>query len=376
MKLTILKEKFKKGFQITERATSKSITLPILNNVLFETEKNFLTLFSTDLEIGIKWWGLAKIEKEGKILIPTKLISSLLSFLPEKPILIEKVDNFTSLSCENFLSKIKTYNPEEFPIIPKTETLEYIPIPSEILVRGLKKVINFPSPSATRPEISGIYFVFSKKSIKLVATDSFRLGEITVFLPKDSFLEKEISVILPQRAAKEMVSIFGGLAKDLRMYINPTQFSLESEMEETPHPEIFFVSRLIEGEFPDYQAIIPSKFGTEVILPKEDFLKQVKAASVFSGKNNEVKFKINPKEEKIEITSENPEFGSYSSFLKGDIKGKSLTISFNHRFLIEGIDQIEDKEFSFQLTDEEGPALIKPIGREELIYILMPIKAS
>lgn len=376
MKLTILKEKFKKGFQIVEKGVSKSITLPILNNLLCETEKNFLVLSSTDLEIGLKWWGLAKIEKEGKFLIPTKLISHLLNFFPDKPILIEKIDDFISLSCENFASKIKTLNPEEFPIIPKTETLDYISIPSEIFINGVKKLINFPSPSVTRPEISGICFIFSKKIIKIAATDSFRLGEVTLFLPKENLLNKEISFILPQRTAREIVNIFSDAGKDLKIYINPTQFCLESEMEETPHPEIFLVSRLIEGEFPDYQAIIPTKFNTELTLSKEEFIKQVKAASVFSEKNNEVKFKIDPKEEKIEIASENPEFGNYRSYMKGKIKGKPLTISFNHRFLIEGIDQIEGKEFSFQLTEEEGPALIKPIEKEDFIYILMPIKTS
>jgi DNA polymerase-3 subunit beta len=208
----------------------------------------------------------------------------------------------------------------------------------------------------------------------LAATDSFRLGETTLFLPQDSFIEKEVSLILPQRASREIVNIFSDFDKNLKIYLNPSQFSIETEMEETPHPEIIFISRLIEGEFPDYQTIIPKKFNLETIFVKEDFLKQIKAASVFSPKNNEVKLKFNPQNAEVEIASENPEFGSYSSFLKGKIEGKPFTISFNYRFLLEGVEQIDSKEFSLQITNEEGPALIKSTEKEDFLYILMPIK--
>jgi DNA polymerase-3 subunit beta len=375
MKLIILKEKLKKGIFVAERASSKSLSLPVLQNILLACEKNFLSLTTTDLEIGVCYWILAKVEKEGKVLLPLKKFSDFLNFLPEKPISLEMKDNFVLISCDSFSSQIKTSNPEEFPILPKIQPSQTVTIPSSLLIRQLRKIINFSSPTSTRPEISGIYFSFKKNVLKLVATDSFRLGETSLFLPNGSLFEKEFSLILPQRASKEIINIFGGFEKDLKVHLSPSQLSIETEMEETPHPEIFFISRLIEGEFPDYQAIIPKKFNLEAVLVKEDFQKQIKAASIFSPKNNEVKLKFDPQKGEIEITSENPEFGSYDSFLKGKIEGKPFTISFNYRFLLEGIEQIESKEFSFKITDEEGPALIKPKENEDFFYILMPIKA-
>jgi DNA polymerase-3 subunit beta len=374
MKLIILKDKLKKGLYITERASAKAITLPILQNILFVSEKNFLNLNCTDLEIAICWWSLAKVEKEGKVLLPLKKVSEFLNFLPEKPVLIEKREDFIFFNCDSFSSKIKTYNPDEFPIIPKVQASKIVILPSLLLTKQLKRISNFSSPSSTRPEISGIYFSFYRNLLKLVATDSFRLGEATLTLPQNSFFEKELSFILPQRAAKEAVNIFGNLDKDLKLSTSPSQVSIETEMEETSHPEILFTSRLVEGEFPDYQAIIPKKFTLETIFTKEDFLKQVRAASVFSPKNNEIKLKFNPQKGEVEITSENPEFGSYSSLLKGKIEGKPLTISFNYRFLLEGIEQIEGKEFFLQITNEEGPALIKSTEKEDFLYVLMPIK--
>ncbi|KPJ57565.1 hypothetical protein AMJ49_00370 [Parcubacteria bacterium DG_74_2] len=376
MKLTIIKNKLKRGLFIIERACSKSLTLPILNNVLFEKEKNFLNLCATDLEIGIKWWGLAKTEKEGKTLLPVRPVSNYISFLPEKPILIEKENSFIKFECENYKTKFKSLDPEEFPIIPKVSEEEFVSIPGFIFSKSLKKVVDFTLPSTTRPEISGVYIIFSKNFIKLVATDSFRLGEKTHTLTKPTKLEKEYAVIVPQRAVKEIINIFGEIEKEIKIYLSTNQISLESEMEEIPHPEILLTSRLIEGEFPDYEAIVPKKFETEITLFKEEFLRQIKMASIFSGKSNEIRLKINPEKDEIEFLSENLELGSYKSLMKGKIKGKNLNIAFNHKFLAEGVSQIEGKELVFQLTDEEGPAILKPFENQNFFYVLMPIKAT
>ncbi len=376
MKLTILKEKIKKGVSISERACSKSITLPVLQQILFSAEKNFLKITGTDLEIAIQWWGLAKVEKEGKVLLPTKIILNFLSYLPEKPILIEKRENFILLKCDSFSSMVKSFSPEDFPIIPEIKPVLVLKIESEKLIKNLRKIVSFVAQTSTRPEISGVYFIFGKSFLKMVATDSFRLGEITLPFSPEKPIEKEISFILPQRASREIINTFSEVNKEIKIYINPNQLALETEMEETPHPEISFISRLIEGEFPDYQSIIPKKFELETVFPKDEFIKQLKMASIFSPKNNEIKFKFNPEKQELEIRSENPEFGSYNSFLKGKIKGKPLTISFNYRFLLEGIEKVEGKEFSFQMTNEEGPALIKAAGEGEFIYVLMPIKVA
>jgi DNA polymerase-3 subunit beta len=376
MKLILLKSKLLDGLYIVERACSKSISLPVLNNILFSAEKNFLTLSATDLEIAIKKWNLAKIEREGKALLLPKPLISFISFLEEKPVEIERENSLVKIESGNYLTKIKSLNPEEFPIIPKISKLEFISIPGNIFSKSLKKVANFASPSSTRPEIAGIYLVFGRDFIKMVSTDSFRLGEKTVFLKRPTNFEKEKSLILPQRAAKEMINIFGDLEKEIKIFFSANQILVESEMEETPHPEIEFTSRLIEGEFPDYQAIVPKKFETEIFFPKEEFLRQIKMASIFCGKSNEIKLKIDCQKKLVEFLSENPELGSYKSQMKTEIKGKNLDIAFNYRFLAEGISQIETKEVIFSLTDEEGPAVLKPFKAEDFFYVLMPIKLS
>jgi DNA polymerase-3 subunit beta len=381
MKLIILQEKLKEGLNIIERITSKSLTLPILNNTLIKTEKNFINLSSTDLEIAILWWDLAKIEKEGKIVVPSRLLSSFINLIPNKPINLEIENLNLIVKSENYKTQIKGYNPDDFPIIPVIKEEKFFSIENSTFCQSLSQVVDFTNPSLTKPEISGIYFNFKKDLITITATDSFRLGEKKIFLEnfrkeKSSLLDFEYSFILPHKTAREILNIFGEKEGELKIYFTPNQVMFELPMEEVKHPKIQIISRLIEGSFPNYQEIIPKKYETEIILNREEFLNQVKLASLFSGKINEVKLKINSKNQQIEISSQNPEVGNYNSFLSGQIKGQSLEISFNHRFLIDGLSNLKNQKIIFELNGEEGPGVIKPIDDPGYIYLVMPIKTS
>jgi len=372
MKITILKEKLKEGINFVEKISQKTFTLPILQNTLFKIEKNFLKLSTTNLESGTTWWNLVKVEEEGQICIPTRFFSGFINSLPNKPINLEVKDLVLSLECENYKTKIKGFNPEEFPIIPSIKEGEVLSVDCFSFCQALNQVLDIPSSSLVRPEISGIFLSFQSDLVKIVATDSFRLAERKIFLKTN--LSKEYSLILPQTACREIVSIFGDKEGELKIYFSPNQIWLEYMMVEISHPQLQFTSRLIEGEYPNYQEIIPKKFETHLTLSKEEFLNQIKTASLFSGKISEVKLKIDPKKGVVEILSQSPDLGEYNSFLKGKIEGREVSISFNHRFLIDGISEIKTKELIFEITNEEGPSVLKPTDLEDYLYIIMPIK--
>jgi DNA polymerase-3 subunit beta len=377
MKLTLLQEKLKNGISTVERITGRSLSLPILNNILIKAEKNFLNLAATDLEMGINWWALAKIEKEGKIAVPTKLLSSFVNFLPNKPITLEEKNLTLKIRCQDHQTSLKGFSPEEFPIIPSITDGESISVNSQTFCQNLSQVVDVASYSTTRPEISGVYFLFQKDLISMAATDSFRLGEKKLFLKTPlSGLSQEYSLILPQRAAKEVVNIFGDKEGDLKIYFSPNQILFEMSLSETPHPQVQVVSRLIEGEFPNYQEIIPKKYDTQVVLPRNDLINQIKLASLFSGKISEVKLKIDPKQDKVTFFSQSPDLGDYQSFLTGKVEGKTCETSFNYRFLLDGLLNIKSSEVILQLSGAEGPGVLKPKGDSSYLYLVMPIKAS
>ena len=375
MKLLILQEKLKKALKIIERISPRSLTLPILNNVSIQTEKNFLKLSTTDLDLGVNYWLLSKIEKQGQVVIPVSIVSNFLSFLPNKQVLLQKKENNLIIECDKYKTEIKGFLPNDFPIIPNVPNENFVKIKSSLFCKGLEQVVDITSPSQSRPEISGVYLSLKGKELKLVATDSFRLGEKTIFFEGVNN-NQEFSMILPQKTVKEIINIFGEQEDNIKIYFSPNQIMVENKIKEVKHPEVQLISKLIEGDYPNYQEIIPKKYTTQVLLNKNDFLNHLKTASFFVNKLNEIKIEINPKRNNLTISSQNPEVGNYSSILNVKIKGAPLKISFNYKFLIHGVSIIKTKDILFELNKEEGPAILKPVGDNSFIYVVMPIKAS
>ena len=374
MKIEVLKENLKTGLSIVERVVGKNLSLPILDNVLMDTEDSFLSLSSTDLETAIKIWILTKIVKKGKVVVPVRFLSSFVSLLPDEKIILEEKKQNLYIECKNFKNQVQGFNPEEFPLIPEFKNLEYIEVDNKKICQGLSQIVDIASPSQTRPEISGIYFFFSNNLIKMVATDSFRLAEKTITL--ENPVKKEYSFILPQKPAREIMNILEEKDGFLKIYFSPNQILFEFPMKEIAHPQIQITSRLIEGEYPPYQEIIPKKFKTRVILKRDEFLNQVKTASLFSGKINEVKFTINPENKEMEIFAQSPDIGESRSSLSGKIEGEPIEVSFNYKFLIDGLNNIKSSEVVFDLSDKEGACVLRPVGDVSYVYVVMPIKST
>jgi len=380
MKLSILQNKLREGVNVVKNIASKSSTLPILNNILLKTKGNFLNIVTTDLEVGINWWILTKIEEEGEVVIPAKIFSDFVNLLPEKTIKLNAKNNILSIDAENYQTKIKGIDSGDFPIIPEIEKKKWVSVEAYPLCQGLSQVMDFTAPSTTRPEISGLYLSFEKDELIIAATDSFRLAERKLALEETTHLSEKTSLILPQRAARELVNIFAEKEGKIRIYLEKNQIMFERDLEETDHPQVCFFSKLIEGEYPQYSEIIPKKYKTEVVLEREKFLNHIKTASLFSGRINEIKIEVDPSKNQVRFFCQNPESGERQSFLKAKIKGEQSSISFNYRFLLDGISNIKTPEILFALSEkkggEEGPGVFKPVGDDGYIYIAMPIQSN
>ncbi len=375
MEVEILTTNLNKALSYCERLTKKTSNLPILENVLIETEGNFLKLTTTNLETTIRWWILAKILKEGKVTVPANLITNLSSLISSEKITLKEENQNLLLLTENKNVLIQGQSVEEYPIIPKIEKEISYKLPVEKLIEGLQQVIDIPSPSQIRPEISGVYFSIKKRKLKIVATDSFRLGEKTIDLKEE--VKKESNFILTQETARELLNILSYKKEgEIICYPNPNQVLFELLMEETSHPQINLMGRLIEGEYPKYQEVIPKKSTVRIQIEKEKLANQIKEAGLFSGKILEVKLTPQVKEGKLKIFSQSPDVGRSETYLPAQIEGEELEISFNYKFLLDGLNNIKSSEVILELSGEEGPALLKPVGDESYIYILMPIKSS
>jgi DNA polymerase-3 subunit beta len=376
MKLTILKENLTKGLSLVERITGKNLVLPILNNVLLSTEKNFLKLTTTDLEIAISHWCLAKIEKEGELTIPVKIFSNFVSFINDQKLNLEVKSKTLFIVGKNYKTQIKGLDPKDFPIIPKIDESNWIEINPVPLIEGISQVVDFCSITQTRPELAGVYFNFAKDQVKIVATDSFRLAEKTLYFEKPQDLADGKTFILPKNAAREMINLFPDMSGKIKIYFSPNQIMFESQFPEVENPQSRLISRLIEGEFPNYQEIIPKDYKTQLILNQNQFLNSVKSASLFSGRGNEVKISVEPKKEQIEIFAQDTELGETNVVVPSKIKGEKVSVCFNYKFLLEGINKIKTKEIILELNGEGGPGVIKSSEDSSFVYILMPIKST
>ena len=373
MKLTILTQELKKGLNYTERLTGKNLTLPILNNVLIEALPNFLKISSTDLETGIEWWGLCKTEEEGRITIPAKILTQVINNISDEKIEIEDKNDTLFIKTKTFKTQIKGFTADDFPIIPQFSKEDFIEISAQELKDGLADVVDIASMSQIRPEISGIYFVFKKDAVNLVATDSFRLIERTVKSNnyKNSFND-DIKFILSQKTTKEVINILQENIRTVKIYYSETQILFETSLNEIDHPEINLISRQIEGNYPAYKEIIPKEYKTRIIIDKDLLIKQVKLAGLFAGKINEIKIKNDDKN--LEILSQDLDLGENSSTLEAKIEGDNTEISFNYKFILDGINRVKTKNVMVELQGSSGAGVIKEEEGIDYVYVVMPIK--
>jgi len=373
MKLTILTQELKKGLSYTERLTGRNLTLPILNNVLIEALPNFLKISSTDLETGIEWWGLCKTEEEGRITIPAKILSQVVNNISDEKIEIEDKNDTLFIKTKTFKTQIKGYTADDFPIIPQFSKEDCIEVSAQELKDGLADVVDIASLSQIRPEISGIYFVFKKDLVNLVATDSFRLVERTIKSNnyKNSFSE-DIKFILSQKTTKEVINILQENTGLVKIYYSESQILFETCLSEIEHPEINLISRQIEGNYPAYKEIIPKEYKTRIIVEKDRLVKQIKLAGLFAGKINEMKIKNDDKN--LEILSQDLELGENSSTLEAKIEGDNTEISFNYKFVLDGINRVKTKNVVLELQGSSGAGVIKAEEGMDYIYVVMPIK--
>ena len=373
MKFTTLVDNLKKAVALAERITGKNLTLPILSNILLTSDKNKIYISATDLELGIKLTVSGKMEGEGKIAIPVKTFSSFLTNLSEEKVILKEEKNVLQVKTENYEADFQGVDAADFPIIPSVKTEKYIEVEKNILGEAIEQILPSISYNSAKPELNGVLLKLHKSGLELVGTDSFRLSK--KIIKQDNIktnIEKELTIIIPLRTMQELLKILQGDLEEESSLVrissdpNQVQFSLEN---------IRLVSRLINAEYPKYSSIIPLEFENKIVISKRKLLEAVKIIGLFSGKINDTKFKFDPSKKSITIEAQDPSLGkSHTTISPKEISGKMLEISFNYRFLLDGLNSVNEEQVFIGLNKEINPALIRGKNSTDFIYILMPIK--
>lgn len=377
MKLICTQENFKKAIGSTERVVGKQITLPILENILLETEQGMLKASATNLEIGVVLKTGAKIEKEGKITVPARLIGNFVANLPaHDTIELEVKDSALKITSGDYQAQIKGLGAQEFPIIPELEGDFLFSVPVAEFRNAASRLLSCTSVDNTRPELTGVNVLFLDKEIHMAATDSFRLAEAIIQIEKeknyDLFISKVQSVIVPAQTLAEILRIADDESKKIKVAVEESQIFFQVG-------GVKIVSRLINGKYPEYKHIIPQKFETRVLISREELARAVKIASAFTNsKSGEVSFTVQNK--KVIVESQSAEAGENKTELAAQISGPEQKIVFNPRYILDGINSVTTNSLDIFINSGSSPVVIRMVDEktvkpvESFTYVVMPIK--
>lgn len=367
MKIQCLNQNLKDAVLISERSSSKNQTLPILNSLFFGVEKDKIKIRATNLETAIELQISGKIIESGSVVVPAKTLGLFLSNLNDEQLTIESQKNNLVIKTKTTNTVIRGFAPEDFPIFPKIEPQEKFFLPSSELASGVASVAIAISPNDTKPELNSMFFKIFKNTIKIAATDSFRLAE-KIITSKNIALEKMISFLVPQKSVLEILKIINK-EENIELGINKNHLILCAA-------NIKFISRLTDGIFPDYEQIMPKNFKTTAFINKADAVHNLKLAGVFVGKLNDIALNFNKDENVVYISSVSGEVGEHNANIKASMRGESVSAKFNLRYVLDGVSQINQEYVAFNLNNQDLPMLIKGKNDNSYSYVVMPMRGA
>jgi DNA polymerase-3 subunit beta len=364
MKFRVTKEKLLEGLQQVQNVVSTRTTLPILSNVLLQADGSEVHLTTTDLDVGVRGSCEAQVDKEGATTLPARRLFNIVRELPSSEIQFD-VDgkNAASIRSGQSFFKILGLPEEEFPPLPKFEDAKIVTIRQKDLRDGLRKTSYAISTDETRYVLNGILFSFKDNKLTLVATDGRRLAmvEIELEFPRSH----EADIIIPTKAVTELQRLLtdDGDAK-VSMGNGQIAFDLNKAL---------LVSKLIEGNYPNYRQVIPAEAKERVKLERETFLNSLRRVSLLaSDKSNSIK--LNFGKNNIDITANTPEVGEAKESLPVQYKGRDFSIAFNPEFLMAPLRALTEDEVFLDLIDEMSPGVLKI--QTPFLYVLMPMRIS
>jgi DNA polymerase-3 subunit beta len=373
MKISSLQENIKQGLSIVGHIAGRNINLPILNNVMIEAKNGNIKLTTTNLEIGIVCVVRGRVEIEGNFTVESKTISDYISLLPNKKISIEQKENKLIIETENYKTKIIGQSAEEFPLIPQIEKKIFYSANVNEFKKALAQVIFAVSGSETRIELSGVLFSFNKNTLTLAATDSYRLAEKALDIKTNGQDEGDKKIIIPSRTLQELVRILSGIQdgegeNEIKFYLSENQILFTIGSTE-------LVSRLIEGQYPDYKQIIPAEVKTKAIINRAELTRAVKASALFSKTGiNDINLDLPAGKNKVVVSSASGQTGENTAELEADVDGGDNGVVINYKYFLDGLNNIESENVKINIIDSNTPCILGPEKGDSYLYIIMPIK--
>jgi DNA polymerase-3 subunit beta len=382
MNISCTQENLNKGLNLVSHIAGKDANLPVLNNVLLKAENKILKIFTTNLEMGITTIVRGKVDEDGEFITPAKQFADYINLLPKNNVEIKNNGDILKITCGNYNTEIKGSVENDFPVIPTIKKENGFNLNLLEFKKALQDTVFSANLSNLRPEIGGIYINFDSEKAVFVATDSYRLAEKSIKYTKVKKTDElqHVSIIIPLKTAQEILRILNSdndvLVEDkdkaVSLYIEENQVLIDYNNTE-------LISKIIEGQYPDYKQLIPQDFKTNIILDKDELQKAIKTTSLFTKSGvYDIVLKADIAKDSLELFAENSQLGKNLVKINAKISGENNEVVLNSKYLLEGLQHISTSDVVIDIIDHSTPCIIRPYADEKIdydyFYLIMPIR--
>jgi len=373
MQLSCLQENLNRGLGVVTRAVAARTTLPITQNVLLATDQSRLKLVATNLEIAIVCWIGAKVEEEGTITVPARLLTEFVSTLPSEKIDISLTPKSKTLilKCARCEARISGVEASEFPPIPQVEDGIKTSVAVDELRQGINRVVFAAATEESRPVLTGINTELEGNNMTLAAADGFRLAVYK--MPLAAPVSERSEIIIPARTLAELSRLLPDQEEPIEIVVNQARSQVMFRLK-----NIEIISQLVQGTFPKYAQLIPQSHTTRSLVDVGQFLRAARTASIFARDGSGiVRMVATPggemKPGKLTVSARSEEIGDDVGEIDAVIEGEEAKIAFNSKYLIDVLSVLREEQVALETTSPSSPGLMRPVGTDNYIHVVMPM---
>jgi DNA polymerase-3 subunit beta len=369
VKLSVIQENLARGLQVVSRAVSARSTLPVLGNVLLRTEEGGLKLTATNLEIGVTYWVPAKVDGDGAITVPARLFTDFVNSLPNERIDLELQGESVEVHCGRYRAHLKGIDAEEFPAIPSAGERPTTRLAQKAQKESLGQVTFAAATDEARPILTGVLTRFSGDQLTLAAADNYRISvrTLTTMDPVE-----ETSIVVPARSYVELSRILADSDDPVDIVLAPARNQVLFHVE-----GVDIVSRLIDGQFPNYQQILPDKHSTRAVVERAQLLEAVRLASfIASSSANVVKLAVPADGDGSLTITAAADIGDDQGQIEAAVEGDGTTIAFNARYLGDVLQNVSVDQIALEFNGPLSPGIFRPVGTDDYVHVIMPVRTA
>jgi DNA polymerase-3 subunit beta len=364
MKLTIERTQLLQSLTVVSKGMSSRSTLPILSGIHLETQGGSLVFRTTDLEVSIQHSAAVLVEREGATVVPGKLFGDIIKSFPEAAVTLTQDDDTLTVNCLDSVFTIHTLSPADFPLFPQFDSKVAGTIPSNTFSTMVRKVVKAVSKDESRAVLTGVLVKMDGNELQMVATDSYRLAITKAHL--DTPVEEPSALIVPGDMLDEIRRL--STAQD-DVTISDSENQIIFSFGDTT-----FITRKIEGSYPNYEAIIPTEKNTTAVIETELILNAVKRVAITAQAHTPIRLSLDPDIHLMTISSQTQDVASAQEKVAAQIEGAPLEIGFNHQYIIDGLAAVDTETVCFEAQSMLKPGIVKAIGEEYFFYLTMPVR--